>query len=205
MTKLQRSDRLKEPPVVGNWYLVPAILWQFRMPWDADSSSDEEIITKLQKAKGAKWWPVWGSKHNDVEFFNFETLHYHIDPRFLTKRHRAEASGYGDRTTLQTIQAQPLNHAKLKSGPPKPQLRRMRCSMAHSEWGYADRVTVANLNTAFAGKQCAMGKRGFVCPHKLFPLGSIEAVDGVITCPLHGLRIDAKTGSCIGAAEDVRP
>lgn len=24
---LQRSDRLKETPVVGKWYLVPAILW----------------------------------------------------------------------------------------------------------------------------------------------------------------------------------
>jgi hypothetical protein len=58
-----------------------------------------------------------------------------------------------------------------------------------------------NMNTAFAGTQCRKGKRGFVCPHKLFPLGSVEPVAGVITCPLHGMRIDAATGVCLGPPE----
>ena len=37
-------------------------------------------------------------------------------------------------------------------------------------------------------------ERGWICPHQATPLGSIEPVDGIIICPLHGLRIDAQTG-----------
>lgn len=196
---LQRSDRLKEPPVVGCYYLVPAILWNRNAPWGARDYSEKQILADLQDTKGAKWWPVWGSKHNDVEFFGFHPLHYHIDPRFLTKLQINKSKGFGIRSALQNIQAQPLSHISLKSGPPKPQLRRMRCSMAYAEWGHADATTVTEMNIAFAGQQCAKGKRGFVCPHKLFPLGSIEAIDGVVTCPLHGLRIDAATGKCLGS------
>ncbi|MBX9847503.1 MAG: Rieske 2Fe-2S domain-containing protein [Xanthobacteraceae bacterium] len=46
----------------------------------------------------------------------------------------------------------------------------------------------------FAGTQCARGKGGFICQHRNAVLGSIEPRDGVITCPLHGLRIGAQTG-----------
>jgi Rieske [2Fe-2S] domain len=195
---LQRVDRLKEPPVVGRWYLVPAILWDRNAPFVA-GRSEKETLTDLQLSRGARWWPVWGNKHSDVEHFNFPHLHYHVDPRFLTRRHIRETTSWS-RTVLQSIQASPLNHADLKSGPPKPQLRRMRCSLSHSEWGFADAKAVIALNAAFTGKQCPSGKRGFVCPHKHFPLGTVESVNGVVTCPLHGMRIDAATGVCLGSS-----
>lgn len=195
---LQRADRLKEPPVVGQFYLVPAILWNRRSRCNAGESSEDEVLRELQ-GKGAKWWPVWGSKHNDIEYFGFRPLHYHIDPRFLNKRHWSEFRN-PLRSPLLQVQATPLNHSDLKSGPPKPQLRRMRCTMAHSEWGHSNAIPVTKLNAAFGGQQCRKGKRGFVCPHKLFPLGSVQVVDGVITCPLHGLRIDAQSGRCLGTA-----
>ena len=72
--------------------------------------------------------------------------------------------------------------------------------MAHSQWRLIKFEAVTQLNESFAGQQCRKGKRGFVCPHKLFPLGSVQVVDGVITCPLHGLRIDAQSGRCLGTA-----
>jgi hypothetical protein len=147
---------------------------------------------------------VWGIKHSDVEHFRFPVLHYHIDPRFLTKRHISDFhdGGLSGRSAVHNIQAQPLNHTDLVDGPPKPILRRMRCSMDHSEWGFSDRAPVISLNEAFAGKKCGSGKRGFVCPHKHFPLGSVKAINGVVTCPLHGMRIDAQTGKCIGPANN---
>lgn len=197
-SKIQRSDRLKEPPVAGKWYLVPAILWNRNAPWN-HPKSEEGILAQLQNTKGAKWWPVWGSKHSDDEHFNFPALHYHIDPRFLTKRHMTDCRHNRlGRTALQTVQASPLNHSGLKSGPPKPLLRRMRCTMVHAEWGFAGVGPVAALNESFKDQQCRSGKRGFVCPHRFFPLGSIEAVEGVVTYPLHGMRIDAATGRCLG-------
>lgn len=195
---LQRADRLKEPPIVGRWYLVPAILWNRNPPWGTSGLPESEILHSIQKTKGAKWWPVWGIKHNDAEHFQFHALHYHVDPRFLTKRHIGEVRGGVYGTALKALQASPLNHTGLQSGPPKPQLRRMRCSMAHAEWGHPDAKPVTELNATFAGTQCGRGKRGLVCPHRHFPLGSIEAIDGVVTCPLHGMRIDAATGKCLG-------
>lgn len=154
----------------------------------------EEAVLRSLKAQGAKWWPVWGRKHNDIEFFNFPHQHYHIDPRFLNKRQWSDFSWVSERTPLQYVQSQPLSHSGLPSGPPKPVLRRMRCTMAHSQWGHDGAEIVLEMNKAFSGRQCAKGKRGFVCPHQLFPLGSVQAVDGVVTCPLHGLRINAETG-----------
>jgi hypothetical protein len=191
---IPRSDRLKEPPIVGKWYMVPAILWN-RSYW----GGYEDVLHGLQTTLGAKWWPVWGIKHTDVKHFNFPTLHYHIDPRFLGKRHWAELrSESWHESALEKVQSSPINHTELPGGPPKPILRRMRCTMDHSEWQWAEQKTVASLNAEFAGKQCGSGKRGFVCPHKHFPLGSVKAVDGVVTCPLHGMRIDAETGKCLG-------
>jgi hypothetical protein len=34
----------------------------------------------------------------------------------------------------------------------------------------------------------------------VLPSIQIEAVDGIVTCPLHGLRIDVATGLCLGSA-----
>ncbi len=187
MRPLQRADRLKEPPVLGRYYLVPAILFRWRSYGDTGNPLEGD---------GLQWWPVWGPKHNDLEYFNFENLHYHVDPRFLTKRLWKRFGSW--REPLADLQATPLNHADLKDGPPKPTLRRMKCTMVHSEWSFIDRSAVIDMNKAFAGQQARHGKRGFVCPHKLFPLGTVMPVDGVVTCPLHGLRIDAATGRCVG-------
>jgi hypothetical protein len=193
---LQRVDRLKEPPVVGRWYLVPAILWD-RSSFSSLGQSEWKILRELKTGPHAKWWPVWGRKHNDIEYFNFAALHYHIDPRFLTRRQVKEVWCSGSRTVLQELQAQPLSHTGLKSGPPKPTLQRMKCTLSHAEWGHSGAKKVLALNADYAGKQCRNGKFGLVCPHKQFPLGSALAIDGVITCPLHGLRIDAATGKCL--------
>jgi nitrite reductase/ring-hydroxylating ferredoxin subunit len=49
-----------------------------------------------------------------------------------------------------------------------------------------------------AAMRCRRGKAGWICPHKGIALGSVPAVDGVITCPGHGLRICAASGEVLG-------
>lgn len=66
MTILQRVDRLKEPPVVGKFYLVPTVYGRWH-----DKITD---------------WPVIGNRHNDVEFFGLHAEHYHLDYRFVQIR-----------------------------------------------------------------------------------------------------------------------
>jgi hypothetical protein len=68
---IQRVDQLDSPPTAGKFYLVPAIFWN----WG-------------QCGGPSSWWPVIGPKHHDLEFFNFKEKHYHVDPRFLTRRHK---------------------------------------------------------------------------------------------------------------------
>lgn len=186
MTKpLPRADRLSEPPVVGQHYLVPAIRWRWGQG-AATSISD-------------MWWPVIGPKHNDEAFFNFHNQHYHLDPRFLSRTHWKQI-GPDARGKMMGAISRPLNSTQMPDGPPAPMLHKMRCTLdavPYPEYA-AGSQQVCAFNEHFAGTQCAKGKRGWVCPHRLVPLGSIKPVDGVITCFLHGLRLDAETGVCLG-------
>lgn len=172
--KLQRVDRLKEPPVVGHFYLVPLV--------------------------HGKWfgiirdWPVIGLKHDDIEFLDFEVSHYHVDTRFLRVRS----------TLLPMAPTSPLHEQIVKWGGKeplrKPFWRRRKC-LREQHIFRGPELGMRKLEDGFTGRQCAKGKRGFVCPHKQFPLGSTPAIDGMITCPLHGLRVDAKTGVVVGASK----
>lgn len=195
---LERADKLTAPPVVGKFYLVPAIKWSFSTTW---GNGRGPVLEQLESLPDAKWWPVWGRKHNDIEFFNFPNKHYHLDPRFLTKRQWCEFDT-GWREPLASLQGKPLNHRDLPDGPVRPQLRRMKCTMAHAAWHHDEQQNCVALNRVLAGKQCVKSKLGFLCPHQRFPLASVEPRDGVITCPLHGLRINAETGICIGPVTD---
>lgn len=180
---IERADRLKSPPVKGRFYLVPAILWDWGL-----------------LGREPKWWPVLGNKHKDVEFFDFHYLHYHVDPRFMTTAHWRDAGDPWDPTisALDLILSRPLSSINLPHGPAKPVPRRMRCSMVDILYGHDEQKAVVDLNKHHAGQQCHKGKRGWVCPHRHIALGSIAPIDGVITCPLHGLRVDAATGKCLG-------
>lgn len=185
--RLQRADRLTSPPVVGQVYLVPAILWAYR-----------HMRRKL-------WWPVIGPLHDDADCFAFAAKHYHLDPRFFTRTHWAPMStrrGLGDEGKMVDALSGVLNHVSMPDGPPKPQLRRIRCTrdtIAYPPYA-AGAIQVRCINNRFAGTQCNRGKRGWVCPHRKVALGSVAPIDGVITCFLHGLRIDAETGVCLGPA-----
>jgi hypothetical protein len=165
---LERVDRLKEPPIVGQLYLVPTVFGQWHH-WLRD-------------------WPVMGLKHDDVEYLNFKIVHYHLDIRFLRV----------NKNFLPSAPYQPLHErANVPLGPLK--FARRICIRPPADFRAPSKIRI-ELQSAFAGRQCGKGKRGWVCPHKYFPLGTIEPVDGVLQCPLHGLRIDAATGKCLGAA-----
>lgn len=170
MNRIERVDRLTSQPVVGRMYLVRTV-WGKYFNLFAN-------------------WPVIGPKHEDREFFNFPIAHYHIDARFLPKgSFRAERAVAGN----------PFHeHANAPFGP--IELRKRKCVRSDLELRlpyYANPRPIGELQRALAGHQCARGHGGFICPHRKASLGSIASIDGVITCPLHGLRIDAQTGTVL--------
>ena len=180
MPKLQRITLLTTPPTIGRYYLVPTVLY----PWDGLRMN----------------WPVFLPKHEDKEHLNFNLHHYHVDPRFVGKRgwRRASQTPYFsryDRGPFGMFQYKPLSNHGLDH--PPIVWKRMKCQRSEIPYRWSNEIA-EKLTPHFIGRQCRSGKTGWICPHKRVPLGSFPAVDGVITCPLHGLQIDAETGKVVG-------
>jgi nitrite reductase/ring-hydroxylating ferredoxin subunit len=173
---LKRIDRMSEPPIVGQFYLVP--------------------IVHAKYFGHANDWPVLGPRHEDSDFFSFKIQHYHVDFRFVpcSNRVAAERHPYVLHGSAEGRHAGPVD---IPSGPPV--LRRRKCVRSRLQFripaGNVKTDPLDHLRAHFAGQECPRSKGGgWICPHRAAPLGSIEPVDGIITCPLHGLRIDAATG-----------
>lgn len=189
---MQIVSELTTPPEVGKFYLVPAIL-----------------MSRFALAPEV-WWPVHGSRHQDAEFFQFPHEHYHVDPRFLSRQHLHQIGDFMDRRghgALERSYAQPVSpqfaaFPELKKPLPPPTLRRMRCKRLMPDYPYAGQDAIHRINAAFAGRVCKRGRLGLVCPHQQYPLGQqVPDADGIVTCPLHGLRIRAEDGVCVGSTQ----
>lgn len=180
---IERIEDITTPPVVGRFYGVPTVeaYWYNRlMPW-----------------------PVMGARHADREHFDFPHEHYHIDPRFVSRRIWDSMMWWGDEAAAaSTFFRTPLTgRVDWRRGSDLgPVVRRRRkCQRAMPEYPYGDKDPVQSLRRAFAGVPAIPSKRGWICPHRKAPLGSIQPDEhGVITCPLHGLRFCAKTGAPAG-------
>lgn len=176
-----RADRLTSEPIVGRYYFVPVVI--------------------------AKWhsliesWPVMGPPHTDIEFFNFAHEHYHIDGRFLTKRQIKVVEECAPwREPIAELQAAPL-HDGFLGKLPKATLTKRRCISVHLPYAHGEKKPIQDLRKHYAGAQCEHGKGGWICPHRKASLGSVQIIDGIITCPLHGLQFDAVTGVALSSTD----
>lgn len=180
-----RIDQLQGAPEVGATYLVPAA----RRKWPSIG------LTKGGSASmrlAASWWPLVGPLHNDAEYFEVHANHYHYDIRFLTDQ-QLRTFDYHKRHDSMAMAAIQIAHGLL------PEWRPLKCRRLQPEYPHADQLMIRRLNRAYEGMQAPCNTRGWVCPHKNFPLSSyVPDAQGVITCPLHGLRIRAADGICAG-------
>ncbi len=147
----ERIDTLSQAPVVGRWYLVRSLTYD-------------------RFHRGVMTWPIIGPKHRDIEFFNFNIDHYHLDVRFLTKRHLrsiGEHYSHGEFGFAFSQPCQPTNGAL-----PKPALARMQCRRTGAEYPYWDRKAVKEINAAYKGAPAKRTKHGWTCPHRNAPLAN---------------------------------
>lgn len=170
---IKRITDLTEPPLPGEFYLVPTV----RGRWCGE----------------VDYWPVWGEKHEDAKFFNFNLDHYHLDRRFIAKEEDAYAAVGAPLHSGPTQYETDPRNAPL----PAPEWRRRKCYRAETDFP-TYRKEVKAMQTTLAGVQCRRGA-GWICPHRGFDTGSIHPNQaGIIICPLHGLQIHVTTGRVIG-------
>lgn len=173
-------SELREPPVVGRYYMVPVV----RFVWckiDAD-------------------WPVLGPLHTDKDFFNFDRAHYHVDARFVNKRN-AERAQIHRQGIFAQAQGSPLSRRNVEGAPEVPTglpvLKRLKCQTADFPYQFHNQPTVSALRIAYGDvgpeKRAIPIRRAdgrLLCPHRKVDLSQFEPdADGVVTCPLHGLRV----------------
>lgn len=178
--KMQKITELSEPPIVGKTYLVPTIEWKWC-------------------SRPVKVWPIFLPLHDDIEFLNFPYPHYHVDARFLSKSD-FRIHGFGD-SQFRPIARRPNPESEQwNRDPGTPVWRRRKCLRSEYLYCHSDKPEIQKMRKHFDGHKALPNRHGWVCPHRNFPLGSIGPdAEGVITCPLHGLRIRAADGVCLRA------
>lgn len=175
---------LRQPPEVGRFYMVPVIT---AYPWH----------------NRIRDWPVLGPLHEDLEFFRFGTLHYHVDLRFLSVHDYAFASGHIPRSIRSGVSdidaalnasASPLcsRGSELPKG--RPMLQRRRCRRAGGGTTILNHIPAAreSMETRFGSpaQPIRLADGRLLCPHRKVDLSQFAADDqGIVTCPLHGLRV----------------
>lgn len=166
---------LREPPIVGRFYMVPV------------------IVDVCKEWPGA--WPVLGPLHTDVDLFPaFPWPHYHLDFRFLTvAQERRLSSGW--RSALEAVGSFPISHRpEVDIHIPKglPQLIKRKCRRPGYGYAFRERDHVGELERQYgvACKPITRPDGRKLCPHRKVDLSSFPPrPDGTVVCPLHGLTV----------------
>lgn len=171
---------LREPPVVGKFYMVPVI----RNYWYCGKMGD---------------WPVIGPMHVDADFFNFTTAHYHVDARFISPSMEDRLiNGTFYASSLQgVVGGVPLSDRSNPVPKGRPMLARRKCYRSTYGNSYQERPEIKALNAHYGAPaqpiDLADGRR--LCPHRKVDLSQFPADEnGIVVCPLHGLRVDMRRG-----------
>lgn len=168
---------LREPPVVGQFYLVP-------------------VVPSYPYCGIMGEWPVIGPKHVDGEFINFHLEHYHVDARFLTASQERRVTNYYSAYSIEGgVGRAPLcsRGSELPKG--RPVLARRKCRRSGYGYAHGDKEGIKALRAHYGEPDAVRLDDGRVlCPHRKADLTQFPTdADGFVTCPLHGLRVRCAT------------
>jgi hypothetical protein len=177
-------SELRGPPVVGRTYMVPVVHFIYLDRKD--------------------FWPVLGPMHTDVRHFNFPEPHYHIDARFVTgeqarlMRNYTRGSRWAENSDplVATVCGVPLAKRRVWNAPelPKgmPELKPLRCARKSYVHPFNGKGAFVDLRAEYSDPAIPIHKPDgrLLCPHRKVDLASFAPdADGIVVCPLHGLRV----------------
>ena len=187
---------LPDAPVVGTFYRRPCV----RAHWPT---------------KWIRWLPILGPVHSDPEHIRAEFQHVHVDYRFLNTEIREYLArlvrklpddflhkriystpisfvtphGYEKPVALDEIHRLEIDPKSWMS------IRPRKYQGPYPPYPYENVAWLHDLSEAYAERTLI---NGHICPHRGADLtGIVPDDDGVVTCPLHGLRWCARTGQIV--------
>lgn len=203
-----KIDELREPPIVGETYLVPCVLrdkwvtihrkapdleWRVSLAGDLTYDCREEVHEKHYKE--LEVYPILNLLHHDRENGQ-DYFHYHVDYRFIElekefpnyprpkKLHPYHTWAPNVRYDLKTVSN--VDHKKDF----RIEYHPLKCLRLQQ------RIIAGQVNQKALMHKCIVNGK---CPHKGYDLSQeIPSAVGVITCPLHGLTFNAETKKLIG-------
>lgn len=155
-----------ERPVIGRYYLVDTV---FNSVWHARI-------------------PIFGPLHEDAEFLDFPSPHWHIDWRFVSR------AFWSMQVARRVEQNERFVYGVVTSMSNGDDVRtsRLRMKREWPEYPPTEQIPWQNkLEKAFATRILPACR---TCPHKGMSLVHVMPARGIITCPGHGLRWAEKTG-----------
>lgn len=166
------DDLTSKPPTglltIGKSYLVPCL---------------RVGAAPLTYARPGEWVPVLLPEHEDSDIIKFPYLHFHLDWRFLSKRQYRLAN------IAYAVQREHGGRQFFDSGITYKRKKMLRESPAVHLEGLAPWFT--KLKEKYKDS-CLV--KDMKCPHRGIDLSGCKPVEGIITCPAHGLRWNAETG-----------
>lgn len=164
---MDKVQDIKRPLKLGEEYLVPCLVKR-------DSSGAVLSFT-----------PVFSTSHTDKENGQIES-HYHADCRFVAHE---DNPGYGVSPVI-TDEREGFKNMKSRAVVGVDgELEYHVLPVVRESHAYVG-LLLAMKRSKLKHKCIHKGK----CPHRGYDLSQEKAVDGVITCPQHGLRFDSNTG-----------
>ena len=178
---MEKIDELRSPPIVGKMYLVPCIIENKEYDIEHMEFDDGwEHIRRRKSKRVLEITPIINHLHNDKE--NGQPYyHYHTDYRFVVtikgtdtpkKLHSSHRFGHIIRYNLGNKQKPKIEYHPLKC------IRTDNMNITHASLIKRSKL---KHDCIFKGK----------CPHRGYNLSQeVPDSNGVITCPLHGLKFN---------------
>lgn len=167
---------MSEPYQIGRCYRVPTV---------------HGILSNMERD-----WPVFLPIHEDTEIIEFPYWHYHVDWRFVAEKELRMVSGFYVTENYDWAAAVPLMErndgylATLNVGLQNFPVVYKRLKCRRDPVGFPQ--TPGWIAALEAKHHHCKAKHG-ICPHRGVDMTSIPPVDGIVTCPAHGLRWRAET------------
>lgn len=179
-SQYDKVEDVKRPLNKGELFLVPCIVGSDYHLLDWKIINGEPVANYPGKVSVT---PVINHPHNDKENGQPET-HYHIDYRFLKHENDRHFPTVINRHSKyffgKNIRPEEKIHGDLKYFP---------LPVINEE--FAGQTSVLQILQSKLKHKCIYKGK---CPHRGYDLSQVNAIDGKITCPLHGLEFDADSG-----------